>query len=61
MRALQVHDYEEAIKNWIEVIQIDRELDDDGARKSCVALFNWLGNDHDLSKKYHRAFSSALF
>jgi len=61
MRALQDHDYEGAIKNWIEVIQIDRELDDDGARKACVALFNWLGNDHDLSKKYHRAFSSALF
>jgi putative thioredoxin len=61
VQAFREHRYEEALKNWIEVIQIDRELDDDGARKACVALFNWLGNDHKLTKKYHRAFSSALF
>lgn len=61
IRAFQNHQYEEALRNWIEVIQLNRELDNDGARKACVALFNWLGNEHELTKKYHRAFSSALF
>lgn len=53
--------YDEALESWIELVSRNRRLDDDGARKACVALFTLLGNEHDLVKKYHRGFTSALY
>ncbi len=61
IQALQGHDYEAALKNWIEAVAIDKSIDDDGPRKACIALFGWLGQDHELMQEYHRAFTSALF
>jgi len=61
IQALKRQDYETALKHWIEALQTDRQIDDDGPRKACVALFTWLGHDHELTQKYHRAFTSSLF
>ena len=61
IQALQGHDYDAALKNWIEAIAIDKTIDDDGPRKACIALFGWLGQEHELMQKYHRSFTSALF
>jgi len=61
INALQKRDYGKALESWIDVIILDRQLDDDGARKACAALFKILGGTHELTKKYHRRFSSALF
>lgn len=59
--AFKKHDYCAAMESWIETVILDRQVDDDGARKACVALFKILGNEHEITKKYHRRFSSALF
>lgn len=61
IQALQKHDYDEVLKNWIEALKINRQIDDDGPRKACVALFNLLGHDHEIVQKYHRSFTSVLF
>ena len=61
IQALQGHDYDTALKNWIEAVAIDKTIDDDGPRKACIALFGWLGQEHELMQKYHRSFTSALF
>ncbi len=61
VQALARRDYEEALKSWIDALLIDRSIDDDGPRRACVALFTWLGNDHELVRRYHRQFTSALF
>ena len=61
IEALQGHDYDSALKNWIEAVTIDKTIDDEGPRKACIALFSWLGQEHELMQKYHRAFTSALF
>jgi putative thioredoxin len=53
--------YAEALEAWIELIGRNRQLDDDGARKACVALFTVLGSEHELAQKYHRRFTSALY
>jgi putative thioredoxin len=53
--------YAEALEAWIELVSRNRQLDDDGARKACVALFNLLGNEHELTQKYHRRFTSSLY
>ena len=61
VNAFKKNDYGTALESWIDSIILDRQVDNDGARKACVALFKILGNEHDLTKKYHRRFSSALF
>ena len=53
-------DLEEALSKWIGVVEQDRGLDDDGARRACIALFAVLGEDHPLAQKYRRRFSMAL-
>lgn len=53
--------FEEAIKKFIECLQIDRELDDDGARKACIACFRMLSDFHPLTQKYRRQFSMSLY
>ncbi len=60
-RALAREDHREALKAWIEVMEHDRRLDDDGARQACIALFDHLGPDHELTREYYNRFSSALF
>jgi len=59
--ALKKRNYAKALESWIDVLIMDRKLDHDGARKACAALFKLLGSEHELTKKYHRRFSSALF
>jgi putative thioredoxin len=57
---LAKNDYDRALENFIEVIRRDRSYDDDGARRAVVAMFRILGDEHPLTQKYRRPFSSAL-
>ncbi len=61
VRSARKGDYEAALEGFIDVVRKDRKYDDDGARRGCVAIFNVLGNDHELTKRYRAALSSALF
>lgn len=61
INAFQQKDYETALQNWIDAIVVDKTIDDDGPRKACIALFALLGQEHALTQKYHRRFTSALF
>ena len=60
-RALAQGDYRKALESWIEVLTFDRKLDDDGARQACIALFDHLGPEHELTREFYNRFSSALF
>ncbi|MBD3287869.1 tetratricopeptide repeat protein, partial [candidate division KSB1 bacterium] len=61
IEGLKDGDLEKALQSWIDVLPRDRSLDDDGARKACAALFKLLGSHHELTRKYHREFTSSLF
>jgi putative thioredoxin len=61
LHALGRYDYDGALKKFIDVIRRERQYDDDGARRACVAIFKVLGEDHEITKKYRREFSSALY
>lgn len=51
-----------ALYAWIEMLEKGaRDVDDDGARKACIAVFHWLGEDHEITQGYRRKFSSALY
>ena len=55
------NDFEAALEGFVEVIRKNRYYDDDGARKACIAIFELLGEDHEFTKRFRPAFSSALF
>jgi len=59
-QALTAKDFAQALKKLISVIREDRYYDDDGSRKACIAIFKLLGEDHSVTQKYRREFSSAL-
>jgi putative thioredoxin len=54
-------DFERALSGFIEVIRSARHYDDDGARKACLAVFAFLGDDHELTREYRGRLASALY
>lgn len=58
---IKARNFDSALANFIEVIRTDRYYDDDGARKACIALFKYLGEDNEITIKHRRDFGSALY
>ena len=61
IKDLYAQKFETAIRSFIETMETNREYDDDGSRKACIAIFKFLGEDHSITRKYRPAFSSALY
>jgi putative thioredoxin len=57
---LALQKFDDALQKFIEVIRSNRYYDDDGARKICIAIFKFLGEEHPVTRSRRRAFSSAL-
>ena len=54
-------DFDSSLSKFIDVIRNDRKLDDDGARKACIAIFKYLGEENEITIKYRKDFGSALY
>jgi putative thioredoxin len=61
IECLGKEDFAGALEKFIDVIRNDRYYDDDGARKACIAIFKLLGEEHEVTRKYRREFSTALY
>lgn len=61
INALRKQDFGSALSKFIELIQKDRSYHDDGARKACISVFKFIGEDHELTQKYRPIFSRALY
>lgn len=61
IEALQEQDLDTALQNFIDVVQTNRDYDDDGARKACIALFTLLGEEHPITQEHRRSFDMALY
>jgi putative thioredoxin len=59
--AVAVGDYARALDAFLDVVGSDRTLDDDGARRASLAIFDLLGPEHPITQDYRRKLSSALF
>jgi putative thioredoxin len=57
----QSRNFEQALESFIDVMLTDRNYHNDGARKACIAIFKYLGEKHNITKKYRPKFSSALY
>jgi putative thioredoxin len=58
---LKQSDFRGALTAFIGIVRMARSYDDDGARKACVAIFRYLGDDHELTREFRGALSSALY
>ena len=54
-------DFDSALTKFIDIIRTDRNYEDDGARKACIAIFKFLGEDNEITLKHRREFGSALY
>jgi putative thioredoxin len=61
IQELSKNNFDGALEHFIEVIRQDRSFDDDGARKAVIAIFRILGEDHEITRRHRRSFSSALY
>jgi len=61
IEAVSRHEFEAALGGFVEVARENRGLDDDGARRACLALFTLLGEGNELTRKYRRILQMALF
>lgn len=59
--ALREGDAEGALEKWITLMSKNRTLDDDGARRACLALFSLLGEESEVTRAWRRRFSTALY
>jgi len=53
--------FDAALGKLIDIIRSDRTYDDDGSRKACIAIFKFLGEEHEITRKHRRDFGSALY
>lgn len=58
---LKRKNFDLALEKFIDIIKTDRSLDNDGARKACIAIFKYLGEENEISLRHRRDFGSALY
>jgi putative thioredoxin len=52
--------YELALRELLAVVQADRAFGDDAGRKTMLTIFEVLGNDSDLVRRYRRELAAAI-
>lgn len=52
--------FEPALQQLLEIIRTDRKFGDDAGRKTMLAVFELLGNDHELTSQYRRLLAASL-
>lgn len=59
--AIQSQDFNSALDLFIDTIREDRYYMDDYARKLCIAIFKYLGEEHPVTINHRRDFGRALY
>ncbi len=61
IESLKSKNFDSALEKFIGVIRADRMFEDDGARKACIAIFKYLGEENEITLRHRRDFGSALY
>jgi len=60
-KALAQKDFDQTLEHLIQAVMTDKNYLEDMPRKCTIALFNILGEGHELTRKYRRSFNMALY
>ena len=52
--------FELALNHLLEIIRTDRHFGEDAGRKTMLAVFELLGNEHQLTRQYRRLLAAAI-
>ena len=52
--------FEPALHHLLEIIQTDRQFGEDAGRKTMLAVFELLGNEHQLTRQYRRRLAASI-
>ncbi len=58
---VQANNLEAGTECLIEAVALDKSYAEDLPRKACIAMFNFLGPDHEVTQTYRRRFDMALY
>ncbi len=61
LRFLSERNFEMSLEILIGIIRDDRYYFDDAARKLCIAIFKYLGEEHPVTMEFRRDFGRALY
>ncbi len=61
LRFIRASQWKDALEKLIESIRRDKSYLDEAARRACVGLFHFLGEEHPVTMEYRRKFSMALY
>lgn len=53
--------YDLSLEKFTEIIRTDRYYGDDIARKSCIAIFKFIGEENEITVTYRKDFGRALY
>lgn len=57
---LREENFAGALEGFIAIIRKNRFYDDDGSRKACIAIFRYLGEEHEITRRFRRTFDRAF-
>ena len=59
--AMKKQDFSRSLEKLIKAIMIDKRYLDEMARRLAIAVFHYLGEAHEITRKYRRQFDMALY
>lgn len=60
-KAAIVEDYEQAMEQFLTLVQRDRQYRHDAGRKALLTLFGVLGDEHPFTQRYRKRLMQALY
>lgn len=61
IEALARQDFETAIDRFIQVVIRNKSYENEIAREAAIAVFSYLGPEHEITRKFRRRFDMALY
>ena len=61
LEALKKREFDTSIKAFIQAVLVNKSYRDELARRLVIAVFHYLGEGHEVTKKYRRQFDMVLY
>ena len=59
--ALKARNFEAALERFIEVVMKNKDYENGISKDACIAVFYYLGHNHETTRRFRRRFDMALY